>query len=178
MGGWVLDILNAVAAKRTAPMRLGIGVVLLHNALIHGQRFVEFTNAAEIVAAVERSRPLVIVNFGECHGTAAAFADAKGFVLRNFNVAATHFTFNNCHVFHPLSIYFRLTYGSMQIQGSSAIFRCGCVRPPLPQGLYLLTYPLGYASTQWMFRLYTSFVELLTLCCPRSHLLESIVIQL
>ena len=102
----VLDIFNTIAAKGAAPVGLGVGVVLFHNALIHGQRLVKFTDAAEIVAAVKRRYPLVIVNFGECHRAAAAFADAKGFVRGQLNVSAAHFALDNCHSFTSFTILF------------------------------------------------------------------------
>ena len=117
--GRVLDILDAVAAERAAPVRLGIGFVLLHNALIDRQCLVKFANTAEIVAAVKCSRPLVIVQFGECHRTAAALADTKGLIGRKFDVSATHFAFDNCHISTSF-ISFEFPCDSAQIQGSSA----------------------------------------------------------
>ena len=104
--GRVLDILNAVAAERAAPVRLGIGVVLFHYVFIHSQCLVKFTDPAEIVAAVKRRRPLVIVQLGECHRTAAALADTKGLIGGKLDVSSAHFALDNCHSFTSFTILF------------------------------------------------------------------------
>ena len=48
----VLHIFNAEPAQHTAPVRLGVVVVLGHNALIHGQRLVKLAAAPKVIAAV------------------------------------------------------------------------------------------------------------------------------
>lgn len=100
-------------------MRLGIGFVLLHNALIDHQCLVKFANAAEIVAAAKRRRPLVIVQLGECHRTAAALADTKGLIGGKLDVSSSHFAFDNRHTSTSF-ISFEFPCDSAQIQGSSA----------------------------------------------------------
>ena len=93
----VLHIFNTEPAQRTAPVRLSVVVVLGHDALIHGQRLVKLAAAPEVIAAVERRCPLLVVHFGQRHRAAAVFARSKGLIRRDLNIPAAHFTFNNCH---------------------------------------------------------------------------------
>lgn len=100
-------------------MRLGIGVVLFHYVFIHSQCLVKFTDAPEIVAAVKRRCPLVIVQLGECHRTAAALADTKGLIGGKLDVSSSHFAFDNRHTSTSF-ISFEFPCDSAQIQGSPA----------------------------------------------------------
>ena len=93
----VLHIFNTEPAQRTAPVRLSVVVVLSHDALIHSQCLVKLTAAPEVIAAVKRRRPLLVVHFGQRHRAAAVFARSKSLVRRDLNIPAAHFTFNNCH---------------------------------------------------------------------------------
>ena len=94
----VLDIFNAKAAKRTAPVRLSIGLVFLNDALIDQKRLVKLTNSAEVVATVEGSSPLFIIHFGQGHGRTAVFTGAATLVSRYFHVSAAHLALDDGHL--------------------------------------------------------------------------------
>ena len=94
----IFHILDTEAAQSAAPMSFCVGIVLSDNALVHRQSLIEFANTAEMIAPVKGSCPLVIVDLRQCHGTAAEFACTKGLVGGQFNIATTHFTFDNCHI--------------------------------------------------------------------------------
>ena len=103
----VLHIFNTEPAQRAAPVRLRVVVVLGNDALIHGQRLVKLAAAPEMIAAVKRRRPLLIVYFGQCHRAAAVFTRSKGLVRRDLNISAAHLTLDNRHSFLPLFLLIR-----------------------------------------------------------------------
>ena len=87
-------------------MRLSVVVVLGNDALIHSQRLVKLTAAPEMIAAVERRCPLLVVYFGQRHRTAAVFTRSKRLVRRDLNIPAAHLTLDYRHAFlshFPLS---------------------------------------------------------------------------
>ena len=102
----VLHIFNTEPAQRTAPVRFCVVVVLGNDALIHGQRLVKLAAAPEVIAAVKRRRPLLVIYFGQRHRAAAVFARPKGLVRRDINIPTAHFTLDDRHSFLPLSVLF------------------------------------------------------------------------
>ena len=102
----VLHIFDTEPAQRAAPVRLSVVVVLGNDALIHGQRLVKLAAAPEVIAAVKRRRPLLVVHFGQRHRAAAVFAHSKRLVRRDLNIPTTHFTLDDRHSFLPLSVLF------------------------------------------------------------------------
>ena len=94
----VLDIFDAEAAQCTAPMRLRVRIVLGDDALIHAQRFVKFTRAAEVVAAVECRCALIVAHLGQRHRAAAVFTHSKGLVGGYLHIPAAHLAFDYCHI--------------------------------------------------------------------------------
>ena len=94
----VLDILDAEAAQRAAPMRFRVRVVLGDDALVYTQRFVKLTRAAEVVAAVERRCALIIAHLGQRHCAAAVLAGSKGLVGGYLHISAAHLAFDYCHI--------------------------------------------------------------------------------
>ena len=102
----IFHIFDTEPAQRTAPVRLRVVVVLGNDALIHSQRLVKLTAAPEVIAAVKRRRPLLVVHFGQRHRAAAVFARPKRLVRRDLNIPTTHFTLDDRHSFLPLSVLF------------------------------------------------------------------------
>ena len=99
MRGRVLHVFDTEAAQRAAPVRLSVGFIFLYDTLVYGQRLVKFADAPKVVAAVEGGSPLFIVDEGQRHGGTAAVTGADASVLGQYNVAAAHFAFDDCHWF-------------------------------------------------------------------------------
>jgi hypothetical protein len=53
MCAWVFDIFNTITAQYRAPMRFGIGIILIQNTFICGQSLVKLIQSPEVVAPVE-----------------------------------------------------------------------------------------------------------------------------
>ena len=89
----VLHIFDTETAQGTAPMRLGIGVILADDRLIHAECLVKFSLTAEVVAAVEPRRALVVRHLRQGHHRPAVFAGAKGLFFVDLDISAAHFAF-------------------------------------------------------------------------------------
>ena len=89
----VLDIFYAEPAQCTAPMCLGVVLVLLHDTLVHGKRSVKLALPSEMIAAVEHIRPLLVVHLREGHRAAAVFACPECLVCGKLDISSTHFAF-------------------------------------------------------------------------------------
>ena len=98
IGRGVLDVFDAEAAQCAAPMRLRVRVVLGNDALVHAERLVKLTCAAEVVAAVERRRALIVAHLGQRHRAAAVLAGSESFVGGYLHISAAHLAFDYCHI--------------------------------------------------------------------------------
>ena len=102
-------------------MGLRVGIVFLDDPLVHRQGLIEFTDPAEMVAPIEGSSPLLIVDPGQGHGAAAKFADTEGFVGSEGNISAAYFAFDDRHkapsFLKVISSYSACTGGCVQQEG-------------------------------------------------------------
>ena len=96
-GGWVVHILDAVAAQDQGPVGLGIGVVLGQNLLVDAHGLVVFVAATEVIGPVIEIGPPVIVQLGQGLLGAAAIAHSHGVAGVKFQRPTAHFAFEDCH---------------------------------------------------------------------------------
>jgi hypothetical protein len=50
-----------------------------------------------MITPVKRGSSLLVIDLREGHGTTAKLAGTEGLIGSQFNITATHFTFDNCH---------------------------------------------------------------------------------
>ena len=93
----ILDVFDAVAAEHQRPIRFGIGAVLVEQLLVNAHRLVKFAIAAEVVGAVVHVGKLIVVEFRQGLLCAAVFAFHNAYTRGDFQCAAAHFTFKECH---------------------------------------------------------------------------------
>ena len=93
----VLDVLDAVAADDRAPVRFRVGIVLLEQLLIRGQRLVKLALAAEVVRPVVAVQLLLVLRLRDRRGAAAVCTGAVCLARRELDVPAAHFAFDD----HP-----------------------------------------------------------------------------
>ena len=98
IGCRVLDVFDAEAAQCAAPVRLRVRVVLGNDALVHAERLVKLARTAEVIAAVECRRALIVAHLGQRHRAAAVLAGSESFVGGYLHVPAAHFAFDYCHI--------------------------------------------------------------------------------
>jgi len=103
VGSRILYIFDSIATKRTAPVRFRIRLVFLDDSLVYGQRFVKFTDAPEVISAIEGCSSLLIVHFRKRHRGTTAVARPKSFVRRKLDVPAAHLALDDRH--KPLLLF-------------------------------------------------------------------------
>ena len=96
-GFGVLHVFNTVLTQHDAPMGLSLRVIFLQNFLIDLLRFVKFTLDTQIVGAVEQILHNLVIYLWQCLLGAAECTFCNGFPDCNFQIAAAHFAFDNCH---------------------------------------------------------------------------------
>ena len=94
-GSRVLDILDAVAADRGAPVCLGVGVILLQDLFIGRQCLVELALPAEVVGPVVAVQLSLIIRLRDRGRAAAVFAGAVGRAGDKLDVAPAHLAFDD-----------------------------------------------------------------------------------
>ena len=91
----VFDILNAESADDRAPMRLGIGFVLVQQLFVRRQRLLELTLLPEVVRPVVAVELLLVLRLRNRRCAASVLARPVHRPRNEVNVPAAHFALDN-----------------------------------------------------------------------------------
>ena len=92
-GPRILDIYHPIFAQNQRPIRLRIGTVFCQDAFVYPHRPIELAALPELAGPVVQCRTPFVVKPRQRHGRSAVLAGTNLRILRDFQIAAAHFTF-------------------------------------------------------------------------------------